>query len=276
MTERADDPTVWVGYADLMTTLAVLFFVLFAVAAARARVGPALLLGHVHDARTDAPLSGCTVRLGIGRQLSTDADGTFAFPLRELRTTAQVDVGAMCPGYGSYAGAARVAPGDTTLLPIILRPLAPSAPDSGISVITVPGDALFARNDYTLYRDGVDSLQRIGMALRRRLGAGQVVAVVGHTDDKPFPAGSSKDNWVLSAERAASAARVLTDPKFKVGLLECQVLIIGFGPSRPRKGLEVRPSDPVAVREHKRKQNRRIEFRIMEGSEVSGDECATR
>jgi outer membrane protein OmpA-like peptidoglycan-associated protein len=272
MSERDDDATVWIGYADLMTTLVVLFFALYAAAAMRSREGEALLRGSVRDARTGAMLPGCTVRLGIAREGRTADDGSFAFRLRELRTSVPLDARVLCSGYGRHDDTVRVAPGDTTELPVVLRALRNTpAPDSAITVRVVPGDALFDRNDFELRAGAVDSLRKVGLELKSRLGPGQVVAVQGHTDDRPFPAGTEKDNWVLSGERAAAAARVLTHPGQGVGLPECQVIIMGFGPGRPRQA--VSPGEPAATREAKRAVNRRIEFRVLQGAEVAGGTC---
>lgn len=272
MTERDDDATVWIAYSDLMTTLVVLFFLLFAAALTRSRVGDALLRGSVRDARSGTALAGCTVRLGIAREDRTVADGAFGFRLTELRASTPLEVRVECAGYGRYDDTVRVAPGDTTELPVILRPLQTVTPsDSAITIRVVPGDALFDVNDYRLRPKAVDYLREIGLDLKSRLGPGQVVAVEGHTDDKPFPPSADKDNWVLSGERAASAARILTHPAYGVGLRECQVLIIGRGPGLPRRAIA--PDDTPDERARKRAENRRIEFRILQGAEMAGGEC---
>ncbi|HYW06602.1 MAG TPA: OmpA family protein [Longimicrobium sp.] len=272
MSESDEDPTVWIGYADLMTTLVVLFFALYAAAAIRSREGEALLRGTVRDARSGAVLPGCAVRLGIARESRTAADGSFAFRLAELRTSVPMDARVVCSGYGRFDDTVRVAPGDTTELAVVLRPLrnAPAA-DSAITVRVIPGDALFDRNDYELRAGAVDQLRKIGLDLRSALRPGQVVAVQGHTDDRPFPAGTGKDNWVLSGERAAAAARILTDPAHGVGLPQCRVIIMGFGPGHPRQ--PVTPGEPVTTREAKRTANRRIEFRVLQGGAVTGGIC---
>ncbi|HEX8430354.1 MAG TPA: carboxypeptidase-like regulatory domain-containing protein, partial [Longimicrobium sp.] len=164
MSDRDEDPTVWIGYADLMTTLVVLFFALYAATAMRARQGEALLRGSVRDARSGAVLPGCAVRLGIARESRTGEDGTFAFRLAELRTSVPLDASVVCSGYGRYDDTVRVAPGDTSELAVVLRPLrnAP-ATDSAITVRVVAGDALFDRNDYELRAGAVDQLRRIGL-----------------------------------------------------------------------------------------------------------------
>jgi flagellar motor protein MotB len=272
MSDRDEDPTVWIGYADLMTTLVVLFFALYAAAAMRSRQGEALLRGSVRDARSGAVLPGCAVRLGIARESRTADDGSFAFRLGELRTSAALDARVVCSGYGHYADTVRVAPGDTTEFAVVLRPLRNEPPaEEAITVRVVAGDALFGRNDYELRAGALDSLRKIGLELRRHLRPGQVVAVQGHTDDRPFPAGTDKDNWVLSGERAAAAARILTHPAHGVRLPECQVIIMGFGPGWPRQ--PVSPGEPAATREAKRTANRRIEFRVLQGAEVAGGTC---
>src|SRR5207248_1064141 len=119
--------------------------------------------------------------------------------------------------------------------------------------------------------DAIAMLQQLGKRLKSQLASDEVIAVQGHTDDLSFQVGASKDNWVLSGERAAAAARVLTDSAFGVGIPECQVAIMGFGPSRPVDA--VTSSDSREARQLKRARNRRIEFRRLRGADIIGGHC---
>jgi flagellar motor protein MotB len=140
-----------------------------------------------------------------------------------------------------------------------------------VSVDTLPGDALFESNQYVLKSEAIDTLVRLGTQLKAKLASDEIIAVQGHTDDLPYPTGSDKDNWMLSGERAAAAAKVLTDAQFGVGIPACQVSIMGFGPSRPAE--VVLSTDDRNERARKRSHNRRIEFRRLKGTDISGAGC---
>jgi flagellar motor protein MotB len=183
-----------------------------------------------------------------------------------------VDV--LCSGYGAHRATASLSPGDTTRLPIVVNPIDTTTVDSDSSfqMRTVPGDALFQPNEWRLRDDAaIARIEEIGFALRAQLRPDEVVAVAGHTDDSPFREGADKDNWMLSGERAASAARVLTDPEYGIGLPECQVVTLGFGPSRPVQPID--SLDSRATREQKRRANRRIEFFVLRGDALAWGGC---
>jgi flagellar motor protein MotB len=269
---RHDDSTAWIGYSDFLTTLAVLFLVLAASLAAGTRAGPAHLLGVVRDARSGRGLDGCSVRMGTGREQPTAGRGAFAFEVTELAGSVSFRVDVRCSGYGAQENVVSLAPGDTTRLSVVLNPTQETAsPESSFVVRAVPGDALFDPNEWTLRPGAVERIQSIGRELRDHLRPDEVVAVQGHTDDSPFPAGAGKDNWVLSGERASSAAKVLTDQQYEIGIPECRVIIMGFGPSRPVHPLL--PADDAETRRRKRADNRRIEFRTLRGAGLAGGTC---
>lgn len=274
MRNRHDESTAWIGYSDFLTTLALLFLVVAAVLAAGTRTGPAYLKGAVTDARTTRGVDGCSVRFGTGREQETRGGGSFAFQVDGLGQAMDFAVDVLCNGYGAHRASASLSPGDTTRLPIVVNPIKADTvlSDSSFQMRSVPGDALFESNEWWL-RDqaAINSIKAIGYALRAQLRPDEVVAVAGHTDDAPFPPGANKDNWMLSGERASSAARVLTDPMHDIGLPACRVVIMGFGPSRPVH--PVYPSDDAEIRRVKRRANRRIEFRVLRGDALAWGGC---
>jgi flagellar motor protein MotB len=260
---RGEDATVWIGYADFLTTLAILFFVLVVgVSAKLAPLGAGYLEGTVRDAETGRAIAKCAADLGTGRQDSTDVAGRFRFTVDSLRGPLTVGLGLACTGYARYSEVLSLVPDSTRRREVRL------APKKDVGVETLPGDALFEPNESVLKPEAVDTIVSLGTRLKQGLASDEVIAVQGHTDDVPFQSGAS-DNWVLSGARAAAAAKVLTD---RVGITECQVAIMGFGPSRPVA--VVAGGDTLEERRRKRARNRRIEFRRLRGSDIIGGQCA--
>ena len=101
----------------------------------------------------------------------------------------------------------------------------------------------------------------------------KVLAILGHTDDLAFEdkddPNSPDFNWTLSAQRAAAAAQFLIEkyPEYK-----CRIVPMGFGPSRPLE--PVHSADDDATRRRKREVNRRLEFRVLNGSDLSASRPA--
>ena len=82
------------------------------------------------------------------------------------------------------------------------------------------------------------------------------IAVVGHTDAKPF-AGAGKSNWELSTERANATRRLLTD----AGLAEARVSrVTGLADRDP-----LLPADPLAA------ANRRIAIIVLRNTRKSAE-----
>jgi outer membrane protein OmpA-like peptidoglycan-associated protein len=271
MPHRDEDATVWIGYSDFLVTLVILFFVIIATLLVQARSGDAEVIGTVRDGVRGGVLRECPVHLGARQQRTTDG-GTFSFTVAGLGQPEELDLGVRCPGYADTAHLLRVTPGDTLRLTIVLNPVDPTAAsDTTFVLATLPGDFAFGKDSANLKRVAIDSIVRIGLQLRAALRHDEWVAVQGHTDDLPFPPGAGKDNWVLSGERAAAAARILTDPVYGVGIPECQVTIMGFGGARP--AVRIAPGDSPETRREKRDRNRRIEFRRLRGAELAGGTC---
>jgi outer membrane protein OmpA-like peptidoglycan-associated protein len=264
---RSEDATVWIGYADFLTTLSVLFFVLLVGVAAKHRSPRAgVLRGKVTDSRTGAAISQCAAAVAPELRQVTDANGEFALRIDSLGAPTKVGLAIDCQGYGALHRLLTVRPGETTRESFALLR------DVEVRVDVLPGDALFLSNQSALRPEAVETIVGLGLSIKAKLKPDEVVAVQGHTDDIPYPVGAGKDNWVLSGERAAAAAKVLTDESYGVAIPECQVTIMGFGPARPTE--KVAAGDPAAERQRKRSRNRRIEFRRLHGADITGGGCA--
>jgi len=94
------------------------------------------------------------------------------------------------------------------------------------------------------------SAREVMSVLAARLGElPNKLAIEGHTDSRPYPAGAIYTNWELSADRANSARRYMLEH----GLRSGQVAEVrGFADTRPRN-----PDDASDV------QNRRISITVL-------------
>jgi flagellar motor protein MotB len=255
---RIDDSSIWIGYADFLTTLTVLFFVIAVTFAAKLRSGDGFIVGRIID-ETSKGIANCSVIVGDTALGQSSADGTFGVSVNAVQGTVRLGIAAGCAGYDTVPRLYSLSPTDTLSVQLLVRR------SRSMTVETLPGDALFGNNSFELRPEAVAMIAELGTRMKAQLSDKDVIAVQGHTDDVPFPAGAGKDNWVLSAERAAQAAKVLTN---QVGIAECRVLIMGFGSSRPVRAID--QADPVIVKQEKRKGNRRIEFRQLKGSGLEG------
>lgn len=268
---RQEDSSVWIGYSDFLTTLVILFFVLVVVFARKSQgAQPAVLTGQVTAFPSGDPVADCTMITGVGssegRRQPTDSQGTYDFYFGAFWNSVEMELSARCPGFGDADTVVRVIPGDTVSVDVELNRV---DEDGRIAVESLPASLLFESASYD-FRDSaaVDTIRQLGLQWKDSLRSDEVVAIQGHTDDQPFQPSESMTNWILSGARAARAAEVLTDPRYGVGLEDCRVVVMGFGPSRPER--DVHASDPSDVQEEKRRENRRIEFRRLRGADLTG------
>lgn len=77
----------------------------------------------------------------------------------------------------------------------------------GLVVRVVTDQILFASGEATLSPKGDDLLQQIRSVLR--IDRKHPIAVDGHTDSQPISTGRFRDNWELSASRAAAVVQFL-------------------------------------------------------------------
>ena len=99
---------------------------------------------------------------------------------------------------------------------------------AGTITVTLPNTILFDSGKATLKSATSKELDHI-LAVLKDKWSGKQIDVVGHTDNEPIKKSPWKDNWELSAQRALSVARYLTDH----GIPEKQVEASGCGSFRP-------------------------------------------
>jgi chemotaxis protein MotB len=101
-------------------------------------------------------------------------------------------------------------------------------PSAGTITVTLPDAILFASGQASLKSATIAPLDHILSVLRQKY-AGRHIDVVGHTDSEPIKKSPWKDNWELSAERALSVTRYLTER----GVAADRVRAVGCGEARP-------------------------------------------
>jgi chemotaxis protein MotB len=99
---------------------------------------------------------------------------------------------------------------------------------AGTITVRLPDTILFDSGKATLKSATVKELDRIIAVLKDKY-TGKDVDVVGHTDMDPIKKSPWKDNWELSAQRALSVARYMTDHGVSEKLVEAS----GCGAFRP-------------------------------------------
>ena len=114
--------------------------------------------------------------------------------------------------------------------------------DEHVSVVTIPGDGLFASGSAAVDRRYEPTFARVAQALNSVPGP---VVVTGHTDNKPIRTARFPSNWELSTERAKSVMKVMAASMQDPARLRAEGLA---------------DSDPVAPNdtEDNRRKNRRV------------------
>ena len=124
-------------------------------------------------------------------------------------------------------------------------------------LIQLPGDVLFDSGREKLKKEGEDILRQIAEVIRNDAELSKrEFQVAGHTDAVPLAGGQFKDNWGLSAMRARSVLKFITDPVDKGG---------GGLDSRNWSAAGYAETDPVATNEtdEGKKKNRRVELVVV-------------
>jgi chemotaxis protein MotB len=114
--------------------------------------------------------------------------------------------------------------------------------------VSLSDQLLFPLGGVDIRPEGKRLLAKLGEFLKGRIPA---LAVEGHTDDRPLRGGPYRDNWGLSAIRAAIVASYLVDA---AGISPSIVQAVGYGPFRP-----VVPNDS----DENRSRNRRVDLVIL-------------
>jgi type VI secretion system protein ImpK len=114
--------------------------------------------------------------------------------------------------------------------------------DEHVSVVTIPGDGLFASGAAAVDRRLEPTFARVAQALNSVPGP---VVITGHTDNKPIRTARFPSNWELSTERAKSVLKVMAGSLAEPARLRAE----GMADSDP-----VAPNDT----EENRRNNRRV------------------
>ena len=101
-------------------------------------------------------------------------------------------------------------------------------PSGGTLKVTLKSASLFAPGQAVLNKTVYPDLTHIADVLKAEYASAQV-AVVGHTDSDPIRKTQWKDNWELSAHRALSVLRYLTNK----GVAKDQIWSVAKGASQP-------------------------------------------
>ena len=97
--------------------------------------------------------------------------------------------------------------------------------EQGITV-DIDTNVLFDEGDAALQLDALDPLRQVGAVLKNEAHA---VQVEGHTDTTPIATPRFASNWELSAIRAGSVVRLLSDS----GIAPARLTVLGYGDTRP-------------------------------------------
>jgi chemotaxis protein MotB len=101
-------------------------------------------------------------------------------------------------------------------------------PRAGTITVTLPNTILFDPGKATLKKGISTELDHIRSVLGQKYPDKQI-DVVGHTDSDPIKKSPWKDNWELSAQRALSVVRYLSER----GIPKDKIQAVGCGESRP-------------------------------------------
>ena len=154
--------------------------------------------------------------------------------------------------------------------------------DKENGVVSLRADLLFEKGNANLTVDGLKIMRRVADEMAEILpcyadaapssrqpdcskgGIGRLdtVLIEGHTDSDKYAPGSAKNNWILSAERAISAFRVITEGNevfsdIKNDLQQDLIGVSGYEARRPTDRL------PGQTVEEKKSADRRIGFRLI-------------
>ncbi|NBU24023.1 MAG: flagellar motor protein MotD [Gammaproteobacteria bacterium] len=258
--ERAHHEAWAIPYADLMTLLLAFFVVMYAISSINTGKYRVLAdaLSVAFKGGTESRDAGVMRPAGAaGLTVLDTSRGQDPISARGGRVE---DASALDPGVGetrewpevlnSGRIAARMA---RAAAPLVMRDQVVIRPHPKWVEVEIRNDVLFPSGSATLNPDAERVLAQLAGAL---LGFGNAIRVEGHTDNVPIQGGIYRDNWDLSAARAAAVVRVL----HANGVDPARFAVLGFGEHRP-----VQSNDT----ESGRRANRRVLFAILGEDDVA-------
>lgn len=75
--------------------------------------------------------------------------------------------------------------------------------------ISMSDNLLFSKGSIAISQKGQNALKKLAEVLAKQNDI--IITVEGHTDDKPFKGGGSKDNWDLSVLRATAVTKIMVN-----------------------------------------------------------------
>jgi chemotaxis protein MotB len=244
-TERLDHEAWAIPYADLMTLLLAFFVVMYAISSLNTGkyriLADALSVAFKGSSTQEESLpqrpsgvSGMTV-------IDTSPSPAGGPPIPSRSSAATVP---SPESLNSGRIAMRVA---RAAEPLVMRDQVIIRQHPKWVEVEIRNDVLFASGSATLNPEAEKVLVQLAGTLR---GFGNAIRVEGHTDDVPIQGGIYRDNWDLSAARAAAVVRVLVAG----GLDPARFAVLGFGEHRP-----IQANDTEAGR----RANRRVLLAIL-------------
>lgn len=114
--------------------------------------------------------------------------------------------------------------------------------------VEIQNDVLFPSGSATLSAEAIALMQTVGVTLA---DINNPIFIEGHTDNVPINTTQFPSNWELSAARAASVLKLLSEN----GVAPSQMTVLGYGEQRPLQTNETTEG---------RAANRRVILAILE------------
>lgn len=238
-----------IPYGDLMTLLLAFFVVMYAISSVNAgkyRVLSDSLFAAFRGApRSMQPIQVGEKQVGSGADMRPTIDRQAVLEGKALSSLAPVPVSIGNPkstGNSAVDGklpaqAAAAAAALSRVADEVARAMDQLVMKNMVRIrrtdfwieVEMRTDILFPSGSARLADNAVDIIQRLGGVLAPFPNP---IRVEGHTDNKPIKTAVFYSNWELSAARAGSVVRVLSDH----GVSPDRLAVVGYGEQRPVKG----------------------------------------
>ncbi|MET0280581.1 MAG: flagellar motor protein MotB [Steroidobacteraceae bacterium] len=197
-----------IPYGDLVTLLLAFFVVMYSISSVNEGkyrvVSDSLNAAFRGEPTTFEPI-----------QTGTPAATTIAAPLVQLPQEAK-----------SMALRQLMQDAEQALSPLIMQGLVDASEEGGIFQISIRSDILFSSGSAALSAAAQPVIRQLGEVLR---SFPVNIKVEGHTDNVPITGGLYFSNWELSAARAASVVRLMTQS----GVPPEHLAVVAYGEFHP-------------------------------------------
>jgi chemotaxis protein MotB len=245
--EHANHEAWAIPYADLMTLLLAFFVVMYAISSVNAGkyriLSDSLFAAFRGAPRTMEPIQVGDRQMGNGADLHTTVvqqavlEGRAQSQLAPIPVAVSLSKSGDAPGAGAVKLpplAAAAAEALTRLADQVQQAMEDLVRKDLVTIrrndfwieVEMRTDILFPSGSAKLAPGAVDILQKLGGVLSPYPNP---IRVEGHTDNVPIQTAVFGSNWELSAARAASVVRVLSDR----GVAPDRLAVVGYGEQRP-------------------------------------------